>query len=200
MEDIQRIFKNRKTKPILELKRSAVVIPILEDNGKLKVLFEVRSSKLKSQPLDICLPGGKIEGNESYKETAERELMEELLIGKEAFNIIGEMDYFVTPYRSVIYPFVAKIDDYKFTYNKDEVEKVFMVPLDFFQVHTPLKYELKISPVLQEDFPYELINGGRNYPFASAIMPQYFYKFENHVIWGATAIIIKAFTDIINES
>ncbi|MDT8718743.1 CoA pyrophosphatase [Clostridium sp. 19966] len=199
MDNIEKIFKERKEKSIFNLRRSAVVIPIIEEEGKQAILFEVRSAKLKSQPLDICLPGGKVEPSENYKETAGRELMEELLIKDSDFEIIAPMDYLVTPYRGVMHPFVAKIKQYSFTYNEDEVESVFKVPLEFFKNNDPLRYDLSISPVLKEDFPYHLINGGKNYPFATVTMPQYFYEYEGHVIWGSTALIVKAFIDIIKE-
>ena len=40
---------------------SAVVVPLVRHNGRLGVLFEVRSAGLNWQPGDICFPGGRIE-------------------------------------------------------------------------------------------------------------------------------------------
>jgi 8-oxo-dGTP pyrophosphatase MutT (NUDIX family) len=50
-----------------KMKRSAVIIPLVEINGEINLLFEVRSKRLKSQPGDICFPGGQIEIGETPK-------------------------------------------------------------------------------------------------------------------------------------
>ncbi len=53
---------------------------------------------------------------------------------------------------------------------------------------------MEIGPINNEDFPYELINGGESYKFKKGIMNEYFYKYnEDIVIWGFTAAIIKEF-------
>ena len=40
---------------------SAVLVPLVRKEGRLGVLFEVRSTALTWQPGDICFPGGRIE-------------------------------------------------------------------------------------------------------------------------------------------
>ena len=59
-------------------RQSAVCIPLIENGGSYDVLFEVRSSKVENEPGDICFPGGMIEQGETYRETAVREMCEEL--------------------------------------------------------------------------------------------------------------------------
>ena len=41
--------------------RSAVLIPLVQVDGEWSVLFEVRSSTMRTQPGDICFPGGRID-------------------------------------------------------------------------------------------------------------------------------------------
>ena len=65
MNAIDIITKLKDHKPTIlgqeNYKEFSVLIPLVEVNGETHVLFEVRSSKLRSQPGDICFPGGKID-------------------------------------------------------------------------------------------------------------------------------------------
>ena len=52
---------------------SSVLIPILIRDGAFHVLYEVRSSKLHTQPGEVCFPGGRIEtGRPRWKPRSER--------------------------------------------------------------------------------------------------------------------------------
>ena len=50
-----------------ELRRSAVAIALTENED---VILEVRSEKIDRQPGDICLPGGRLEGDETPEQAA----------------------------------------------------------------------------------------------------------------------------------
>lgn len=195
--DVEDIFKDRKPKPIGSYTKSAVTIMLSGEKGKEEIIFEKRALFLKKQPGDICLPGGKIEDGESPLECAIREAEEELCIKKSNLIYIGSMDYFISPYKTIIYPFIARIEPCKIKANREEVERIINIPMQFFVENDPMMYELEIGPYLKDNFPYELIIGGRNYNFLHGIMNEYFYIYENDVIWGFTAQIIKQFIDII---
>ena len=49
---------------------SAVLVPLVRREGRLGVLFEVRSTALTWQPGDICFPGGRIELDDAGPEAA----------------------------------------------------------------------------------------------------------------------------------
>lgn len=202
INDIKNIFKDREAKPIGKYKNSAVMILLCEDeeNHDLNIIFEVRSNKLKTQPGDICLPGGMIEEDESPKEAAIRETMEELNLNKEDIEYIGDMDYFISPYGMFMYPFISKTKLEKIKPSKEEVDHIFTVPLKFFMENTPLLYELQIGAINKEGFPFHLINGGEEYKFRRGKLNEYFYEYDNYVIWGFTAQIIKTFIDIIKNN
>ena len=68
---------------------AAVLIPILIRDGKYHVLYEVRSAKLKTQPGEVCFPGGRIEQGETPGEAAIREACEELCITRDQMEIVG---------------------------------------------------------------------------------------------------------------
>ncbi|WMJ80874.1 CoA pyrophosphatase [Clostridium sp. MB40-C1] len=200
MEKIKKIFSDRVGKPIGKYRKSAVMILLSEEKGEYYILFEKRALTLKSQPGDISLPGGAIEEKETPQEAAIRECMEELNIKKEQIDIIGPMDYFISPYNTIIYPFVGEVKTDKINPNKDEVDHVFKVPLRYFMENQPDCHIMDIKPKLKQDFPFELIEGGRDYKFSSGKINQYFYLYNDYVIWGFTARIIKSFIDIIKEN
>lgn len=196
ISNIESIFKNRQVDLIGNYNKYAVMICITEEESP-SIVFEVRALTLTSQPGDVSLPGGKMEPGESPMEAAIRETMEELNINEKEIKVIGAMDYFVSPYNQVIYPFVGIIKKCDIQWSKDEVNKVFKVPLEYFLDNEPEKYEMAIVPELPDNFPYHLIVGGKNYKFSRGKREQYFYKYNEYVIWGFTAAIIKAFIDII---
>lgn len=190
------IIRHRKPKLIGEnrLFRTAVCIPLIEKDGKMELLFEVRSGRLASQPGDICFPGGKIEQGEEPSETAVREICEELLIGRENIEIIGPADIFHTE-NIIVFPYVGLLKGYQGTFN-EEVESVFTVPVDFFLNTAPERYEISYEMRFEEGFPFDRIVGGRDYNWRQRSSYQLFYQYEDHCIWGLTAKLVTAFAGL----
>lgn len=180
-------------------KEFSVLIPLLEVNGETHILFEVRSSKLRSQPGDICFPGGKIDRNDvDEKDCAIRETTEELGIARSSILQVTPLDYLVS-FGSIIYTFVGKIsNDEKMNINKDEVEEVFTVPLSYLMNTKPEKYRVDFEVKPESDFPYELIQGGKDYDWRPRKLDEYFYFYEDRVIWGLTAKILTNFLSLIH--
>lgn len=178
--------------------KASVCIALLESKGNYDILFEVRSNQIPDQPGDVCLPGGAVENGESYRDAAIRETCEELLIRKEQIEIIGASDILHNR-NTIIYPYVGILKDYQGTYSAAEVAEVFQVPLDYFMETEPERHiiDARIEP--REDFPFELIAGGRNYKWRSAKTEELFYRFDGHVIWGLTARMVYAFCDILKS-
>ncbi len=197
INNIREVFKHRQEAIIGNYKKNAVMILLQEESGKTNIVFEVRSSNLRHQPGDICLPGGKLELDESPMEASIRETMEELNLIREDIEFLGKMDYVVTPYNFIMYPFVGMLNTNIIEPNKDEVDHIFKVPIEFFIENPPEIYELALMPVPESSFPYELIRNGKDYKFRVGKVPEYFYKYKDYVIWGFTALIIKSFIDII---
>jgi len=193
------IFKNRRPKALGKRREYSVMLLITEIEGEEHLVLEKRASTLKSQPGDICLPGGSIDPGESPLEASIRETMEELGVDKEEIELIGPMDYFISPYGQTMYPFVARVNRSDFQPNPDEVDRLIFVPLSFFEKKSPLIYEIDLTAKMGEDFPYHLIENGKAYPFRRAVNKQYFYKYGDIVIWGFTAQIVKSFIDLLKE-
>lgn len=197
---IEDTFKSKLSKPIGNYRNSAVMILIQIIEGEPNIIFEVRSNKLTHQPGDVCLPGGMMEVGETPKNAAIRETMEELNLTFDDIEYIGEMDYFISPYGMFMYPFISKTNKMDIVPSEDEVDHIFSVPLKFFLENEPLLYNMEIGPTNQEGFPFHLVSGGKNYKFRKGMLKEYFYQYNQYIIWGFTAQIIKSFVEILQNS
>lgn len=171
-------------------KVSAVLIPLIKKDDAYHILFEVRSNKLSHQPGEICFPGGKREPNEASIQTAVRETCEELLISRSDIQIYGPLDYFLSPSGMRIDAYLGELKNYKGQYSSDEVAEVFTVPLEYFKSTQPKQYFNHITLHPEENFPFDKILGGKNYPWAKGKYEVLFYEYDGHVIWGITAKIL----------
>ena len=72
-----------------KIRRAAVLVPLIQKGGEYHVVFEVRAGSLKTQPGEICFPGGAVERGETPKQAAVRETMEELLINRCQIRVIA---------------------------------------------------------------------------------------------------------------
>jgi len=194
-------LKNRQAQ-ILDHKKyhkSAVILPLINYQRQDCLLFEIRSPNLKSQPGEICFPGGGIEATDNTAENAAiRETCEELGLEKTDIEIIGPLDILVTPFQALIYPFTARLKDYKkISPNEAEVEDIFYVPLQHFLENKPQTYYTQVSIKAQTNFPFHLLPNGKTYNWRKGVYPINFYIYQDKIIWGITARIIKNFIDLV---
>jgi 8-oxo-dGTP pyrophosphatase MutT (NUDIX family) len=179
----------------------AVLLPLIEKNGEIHILFEVRSFDMRRQPGEICFPGGKVdETDRNEQHTAIRETSEELGIDERDVLDVTPLDYMISPFGTIIHPYVGVISEAEtICPNPAEVEEVFTIPLSFFKEAEPERYtiDFKIEP--EQNFPFHLIAGGTNYNWQTRKMDEYFYFFEDKVIWGLTARILKHFLDLLHD-
>ncbi|WP_274308830.1 NUDIX hydrolase [Solibacillus daqui] len=177
--------------------RSAVLIPLVEKNGEWYVLFEVRALTMRKQPGDISFPGGKIDDSDaSPLAAALRETQEELGIDPQSIQLIGHLSPFVTSPAFVVYPFIGVIEEAELNhYNRDEVEELFMVPLNWLMTHEPYVHYVPMEPKPPADFPYDKIVNGENYQWRANRMEEWFYEHGNYTIWGLTARLLKHFIE-----
>ena len=196
IKDIKNKIENNKSyiNGWERMRRAAIIIPLVEINNEVCILFEVRAKKLNSQPGDICFPGGKIDGDETPKEAALREMFEEL--GIENISIINELDTVVRYDGIIIHPYLGIIENIEeIKINESEVDHVFYVPLNYLLNHEPLEVTSKLKFERPEEFPYDLIVNKENYKFRDAKHRLLFYKYENYNIWGITAEMLKDFLE-----
>lgn len=194
---IKEKLKDKKPTAIGVKSAYSIFMPLIKQKGKIHLLFEKRSMNLRNQPGEISFPGGKIEKGESPRDAAIRETCEELLIKKTDLTIISKGDFLVNPNLAIIYSFIGTInlDFASINASKDEVESIFTVPLEFFINNKAKTYKMKVDVKRDESFPYDLIPGGKNYKWKRGLEEVNFYIYENHVIWGFTAKMVRQFIE-----
>jgi 8-oxo-dGTP pyrophosphatase MutT (NUDIX family) len=173
-QQIEKILRHRKTNKITgeDLKASAVLIPLFYNQGQCHVLFTERSDEVNFHKGQVCFPGGSREPSDSsLLQTALREIEEEIGLKAKDVEILGEFDDNVTLTSNyVISPFVAFIPyPYPFKADHREIKEIFSVPLSF------LMDEANFKP------------------------DSYTYEYEGHIIWGATARILRQFVDLLKS-
>jgi 8-oxo-dGTP pyrophosphatase MutT (NUDIX family) len=181
---------------------AAVVLPLVQTAGRWGILFEIRSSQLAWQPGEICFPGGRIETDDlSPERAAVRETCEELGIPASSLEIVGALDYLISSIGVLVHPFVGIISaPENIKPNSDEVEQVFIIPLEYFLTHEPQGAQMEVATRPLPGFPLEKLPG---YPAGwrrRATYPVLFYHYENYVLWGLTARIVKHFVSICPSS
>lgn len=134
---------------------------------------------MKFHPGQIALPGGRVEKNETELETAFRETFEEIGIEQEKIEILGSLsDLYVEVSQFMIHPFVGWLREKpSFKINHNEVEKIILFPLKNFKS-------------VFDEVEIETVRGKLNVPCI---------KFNGEVIWGATAMLLSEFFDVINS-
>jgi 8-oxo-dGTP pyrophosphatase MutT (NUDIX family) len=179
----------------------SVLLPLVYMNNEIHLVFEVRALTLRRQPGEVCFPGGKKDENDKdYMETAIRETCEELGLKEGRISRIVPLDFIVSPYGNIIYPFVGVLDSLNdLQLNKKEVDHLFTVPLSFFRNTKPDIHYVNAKFEPEPGFPYDLIIGGKDYNWQIKRMEEIFYYYEKQVIWGLTARIVRHFIEVIGH-
>ncbi|QKY70754.1 CoA pyrophosphatase [Lentibacillus sp. CBA3610] len=179
--------------------KSAVLLPLVQKEDELHLLFEVRSETMRRQPGEICFPGGRVDAQDKDVQAAAiRETTEELGISEGLISDVYPLDFMVTPFGMIVYPHVGLIRmDEQFDPNPSEVDEIFTVPLSFFLETDPDIHHVNIQVQPDESFPLELIPGGENYNWRTSQIHEYFYIYQEKVIWGLTAKVLSHFVDML---
>lgn len=183
-------------------KKYSLLIPLVERERETQLLFEVRSMTMRSQPGDVCFPGGRIDQTDcSELHGVLRETEEELGLDERVIKNVTPLDYLVSDFGRIIYPFVGEITTLDaLTINQAEVAEVFTVPLKHFIENEPDKYKINFEIIPEKNFPFHLIQGGKNYDWRPRQMDELFYEYDNRIIWGLTARIIAHFVALLKET
>ncbi|AZU62945.1 NUDIX hydrolase [Neobacillus mesonae] len=183
-----------------EYSKYAVMVPLIQKDDGIHVLFEVRSLQLRRQPGEICFPGGRIDPEDrDEKAAAIRETKEELGIDERDISEVYPLDFMVSPFGMLIYPFAGFISEQeKIKINPLEVGEVFTVPLEFFMNNKPEIHHVEFKVIPQQNFPYDLVVGGKNYKWRTRGIEEYFYIYEDKAIWGMTARILAHFVELVS--
>ena len=200
---IKKLYKVKRKKPIGKHRFFSVLVPFVEKDGELNLLFEVRSSTMDSQPGEICFPGGHMEKGETPEETALRETEEETGIPAGSVEVIGKGDtlYGYANYTLYTTPGIVPYDEYlKAEPEQDEVDELFLMPVSAFAECTPQVFCEDIHTEISRDFPYEKVGIDRDYPWRVGEWEIPIYETGGRVIWGLTARITMQLIENLKEN
>jgi 8-oxo-dGTP pyrophosphatase MutT (NUDIX family) len=160
---------------------AAVLVPLFQKDGDCHLLFTKRSEEVKYHKGEISFPGGVVDEEDiELVNTALREAHEEIGLMESDVQIIGVLDDIVTITEFIVTPIVG-LFPYPYPFNVSEVEIAELI-------------EVPLSSLLDEDCfsEREILRGGQE----EAV---YAYQYGNHIIWGATARILKQFLDLVTS-
>lgn len=171
------IFDNKKSR------KAAVMMLFYPKNGKTHLVLIVRSSYDGTHSSQIAFPGGKFEKeDEVFANTALRETYEEIGINPRDIEIIKPFtQMYIPPSNFMVYPFLGiSRDEIRFIPDPNEVAGIIELPLSVF-----LSDEIIITA--------EMVTS-----YAGKIKVPAF-KIEEHIVWGATAMILSELKDVLNQ-
>ncbi|HXG14357.1 MAG TPA: CoA pyrophosphatase [Candidatus Nitrosotenuis sp.] len=160
-------------------KHAAVLVVIY--GPELKTIMIKKPMTMQLHAGEISFPGGKPAENDSdLLDTAIRETREEISLEVLRDQVIGQLKAVTTRNSGfTIIPFLAVIDDVsELRPNYDEVDEILHIPL------VPLLRGLR----LDDD------------PNHRALFEAYITTFENQIVWGASARILKQLHDIFKQN
>ena len=179
----------------------AVLVPLVEREGELSVLYEVRARTLRRQPGEVCFPGGRMEAGETAEDCALRETWEELAIPPSAVHVLGRLDFIAHRANFLMQPVLARVDGAALDAmcpSPAEVEETFLVPLAHLLDHPPLEYEYRLVPETR-GFPNELVGIPEDYRWQPGRENVPVYPWGKHAIWGLTGRITRNLVKLLSK-
>jgi 8-oxo-dGTP pyrophosphatase MutT (NUDIX family) len=159
----------------------AVLILLYEEGNTIKTCFIERTQYDGVHSGQIAFPGGKKEADETLEQTALREAEEEIGVNASDVVILGRLtELYIPPSNFLVHPFVGTID-YKPDFLPQEAEVAEVVEFsvdDLADVRLRGQKKIKLSSGSVVETPY--------------------FDLHGKIVWGATAMIISEFLEVIN--
>ncbi len=167
----------------LNYKSAAVMMLVYPKNNAAHLVLIVRNAYDGVHSNQIAFPGGKVDFSDaSLWNTALRETHEEIGVSEEKIQFVKNFSpVYIPPSNFMAHPFLGFSNDILiFNTNEREV----------FQT-----IELPVSELLNENnISTSIIS---NSYITNIEVPV--FKFQEHIVWGATAIILSELKDILNN-
>jgi len=162
--------------------KAGVLLLLYPWKGKLYLILTKRTERLSHHQAQISLPGGRQDTGESLSQTALREAREELGIRPESVRILGMLTpLYIPPSNHCIHPVVSSIPERPdFLPSPKEVAET---------IEVPVAHLLDVKNRVEEIWTIRGI---------AVSVP--FYSFREHKIWGATAMVLSEFLELLRDS
>ena len=154
---------------------AAVLIAIIE-RPRPSVLLTLRPEEMSLHAGQICFPGGRFRlEDQDFLQTALRETKEEPGISQDAVEVVGFLDPYKTVTGYTVIPVVGLLrGEFNLVPNHNEVEEIFEAPLAHL-----------LDPANHER---------RSMEHNGTVREFYAIRYEERLIWGATAAMIVNFS------
>jgi len=165
------------------VKRSSVLLLLYPDNGELFICLIKRPDTMKHHAGQVAFPGGRVDAADvSELEAALRETEEEVGVGAGQIEILGTLSkIYLNISRFLIQPFVGWAEKKpEFVLNPHEVIRLIQFPACRFFDQQSREYAV-----------VETLSGKMEVPC---------YRFDDEIIWGATAMILAEFSDVLKSA
>jgi len=183
IDEVRKVLNTRERRVIEQpsLARAAVLVPLFEKGEICHIVFTKRSDNVRYHKGEISFPGGVFDERDlELERTALRETYEEIGLSENDVQIIGVLDDIITITQFIVTPFVGLFSyPYPFKLSLFEIAELIEVPV------SALRNENCFSE-------REIIRGTQKEVVLT-------YQYQHHIIWGATARILKQFLDLISS-
>jgi 8-oxo-dGTP pyrophosphatase MutT (NUDIX family) len=183
IRDLLARYEPERIEPDPPLPPAGVLLLLHERPNGPHIIFQKRTDSVRDHKGQISFPGGAMDpGDDSVLVTALRETHEEIGVDPGHVEIMGQLDDMTTVSNFLVTPYVGWLDryPYEWRFSHHEVAYLLEVPLDHLM--DPANF-----------VPDRRLINGREITFQS-------YKFENDLIWGATARMLSNFLDLVRAT
>ena len=164
-----------------EEREAAVLVPVVERDGRERLLFIKRADHLGEHAGQMSFPGGGREPSDSgLHATALREANEEVDMDPDQVEMLGRLDDISTVTRYAVRPFVARVTHQEWVPDEREVAEVTLLPVE----------EL----VDLDNYDSER----RDHPHYGDVR-LHFFRVNGYTVWGATGRILVQFLELTTD-
>ncbi len=166
---------------VFDSSSAAVLILLVKKDDTWHILYTRRTNNVKTHQGEVSFPGGSFESqDQSLQQTALRETWEEIGIDPGKITIYGSLLPTKTISNFMVYPFVGIIEELPILkINKCEVEKVFLIPLDWLMdQRNYYEKDIQIGDL-----------------FAKGVL--HYQIYDGELLWGLTARITQQLIRLI---